>query len=66
MTANASAASNAAAAQRYYDDRDRPGFPPIAPLLVILATIAVAIYILVKDDDHGHIHLPLPEPVSPN
>jgi hypothetical protein len=28
------------------------GFPPAAPLAVILATIATAIYILLKDDHH--------------
>jgi hypothetical protein len=56
MTSSSSAASSAAAAQGY----ERPGFPPIAPLLVILATIAAAIYIAVKDDDGGHVDLPLP------
>jgi len=62
MTTSSSAATTAAAA-RDYDDRG-PGFPPIAPLLVILATIAVAIYILVKDND-GHIGFH-PNPVSPS
>ena len=61
MTSSSSAASAAVVAQ---DDDDGPGFPPIAPLLVILATIAVGIYILVSDDD-GHIDIPLPDPVSP-
>jgi len=61
MTSSSSAAATAAAAQ----GDGEPGFPPIAPLVVILATIAVAIYILVKDDDGGHIDIDLPEPVSP-
>lgn len=47
MTTSSSAASAAAAAQ----GDPGPGFPPIAPLAVILATIALAVYILVKDDD---------------
>ena len=44
-----SSASASAAAQGDYDDR--PGFPPLPVLAVILATIGVAIYILVADDD---------------
>jgi len=63
MTTSSSAATAAAAAQ--YDDDDGPGFPPIAPLIVILATIAGMIYILVSDNDGG-FDLNLPEPVSPN
>jgi hypothetical protein len=60
MTSSSSAATAAAAAQ---GDGDGSGFPPIAPLVVILATIAAAVYILVKDDDGGHVNLPIP--VSP-
>lgn len=60
MTSSSSAATAAAADQ--YDGDRRAGFPPIASLAVILATIAAAIYILVKND-HGHVDLPIP--VSP-
>lgn len=60
MTASSSAAS-AAAAQ---DIDEGPGFPPIAPLLVIVATIAAAIYIATRNDDHGHVHFVIP--VSPD
>ena len=35
------------------------GFPPIAPLVVILGTIALAIYILTKDDGDDDIGLPI-------
>ena len=52
-----SAATTAAAAQ----GDPGPGFPPIAPLAVILATIAMAVYLLVKDEN-PHFHA---EPVSP-
>ena len=53
------AASAAAAAQ----GDDGPGFPPIAPLVVILGTIALAIWILVHDeDDDDFFDI---EPVSP-
>ena len=57
MTVSSSAATNAAAEQGYDDGS---GFPPVVPLVIILATIATAIYILTKDDDHGHF-----VPVSP-
>jgi len=57
MTTSSSAATNVAAEQGYDDGS---GFPPVVPLVIILATIAVAIYILTKDDDHGHF-----VPVSP-
>ena len=40
-------------------DDDGPGFPPIAPLIVILGTIALAVYILTKDDDGDDLGLPL-------
>ena len=62
MSTSSSAATTAAAAQ---EDEGGPGFPPIAPLIVILATIAGMIYILVSDND-GEFDLNLPEPVSPN
>lgn len=62
MTTSSSAASTAAAAQDYDDG---PGFPPIAPLIVILATIAAAIYIAAKGDGNGEFDLNLPTPVSP-
>jgi hypothetical protein len=58
MTTSSSAATAAAAAEDYDDG---PGWPPIAPLIVILATIAVAIYIVTKDDS-GDLHF---QPVSP-
>jgi hypothetical protein len=48
---NNSAAASAALTAR---DDSGPGFPPIAPLAVILATIAVGVYILVKDDGGSH------------
>jgi hypothetical protein len=55
MTANSSSAAAAAAAQ----DDDGPGFPPIAPLVVILATIGVAIWILTKGDNDSDLDLPV-------
>lgn len=59
MTSSSSTASVAAAAQ----GDDGPGFPPIAPLVVILGTIALAIWILVHDeDDDDFFDI---EPVSP-
>jgi hypothetical protein len=59
MTSGSSSAATAAAAQ----GDDGPGFPPIAPLIVILGTIALAIWILVSDDSDS---LDLePEPTSP-
>lgn len=57
MTSTSSSAARAAALQ----DEDGPGFPPIAPLIVILGTIALAVYILTKDDDDE----PLGFPISP-
>lgn len=58
MTTSSSAATTAAAAQGYDDG---PGWPPIAPLAVILATVAAMVYILVKDHN-GHFHF---QPLSP-
>ena len=55
MTSTSSSAATAAALQ----DDDGPGFPPIAPLIVILGTIALAVYILTKDDDGDDLGLPL-------
>ena len=46
MTSSSSSTATAAAAQ----DDSGPGFPPIAPLIVILGTIGLAIWILVSDD----------------
>lgn len=60
MTTSSSALSTAAAAQGY--DDDGPGLPPIAPLVVILATIAAMVYILASDNDHGGFHI---RPISP-
>ena len=57
MTANSSSAAAAAAATEDYDG-DR-GFPPIAPLVVILATIGVAIWILTKGDNDSDLDLPV-------
>jgi hypothetical protein len=59
LSANSSAATTAVALQ----DDDGPGFPPIAPLVVILATIALAVYIAVKDDNDD---LDFEFPVSPD
>lgn len=58
MTTSSSSAATAAA-RHTDDDDDHAGwvFPPIAALVVILATIALAIYILTKDDDG--------DPISP-
>jgi hypothetical protein len=47
LSNNSAAASAALAAQ----DDAHPGFPPLAPLAVILATIAVGAYVAVSD--HG-------------
>jgi hypothetical protein len=55
MTANSSSAAAAATLQ----DDDGPGFPPIAPLVVILATIGVAIWILTKGDNDSNLDLPV-------
>lgn len=60
MTISSSASSAAGAAQ---GDPDGVRFPPIAPLAVILATIAANIYILIKNDDGD---LDLEVPVSPS
>ncbi len=57
MTSTSSSAANSAALQ----DDEGPGFPPIAPLIVILGTIALGVYILTKDDDDD----PLGFPISP-
>ena len=56
-----SGAANAAALQ----DDDGIGFPPLVPLAIILATIALAIWILLDDDDDDGIDLVPEEPVSP-
>lgn len=56
-----SGAANAAALQ----DDGRPGWPPLVPLAIILATIALAIWILVDDDDGDGIDFGPEEPVSP-
>jgi len=50
MTTSSSATTAAVAGQ----GNDGPGFPPIAPLAVILATIAAAIYIAVNNGN-GHV-----------
>ena len=56
-----SGAANAAALQ----DDDGMGFPPLVPLAIILATIALAIWILLDDDDDDGIDFGPEEPVSP-
>lgn len=56
LSAMTSTSSSATAALQ---DDDGPGFPPIAPLIVILGTIALAVYILTKDDDGDDLGLPL-------
>jgi hypothetical protein len=61
MSSSSSNAATAAAAQG--EGEGGPGFPPIAPLAVILGTIALAIWILAHDDD-GDIDF-IEEPVSP-
>jgi len=63
LTTSSSAATSAAAAAAAQDNDNGPGWPPIAPLVVILATIAAMVYILVKDNGHGGCHL---TPVSPS
>jgi len=55
MTSTSSSAAAAAAAQ----GDDGPGFPPVAPLIVILGTFALGIYILTKHDNHGPLGLPI-------
>ena len=55
LTTSSSAATTTAAAD---EGDERAGFPPIAPLAVILATIAAAIYILLKDDS-GRLDTPI-------
>ncbi|MFL6724323.1 MAG: hypothetical protein ACJ8FC_03655 [Sphingomicrobium sp.] len=61
MTSSSSSAATAAAAQ----GDDGPGFPPIAPLIVILGTIALAVWILVHDDGDDDTLDFEPEPTSP-
>lgn len=56
-----SGAANAAALQ----DDGSPGWPPLIPLAIILATIALAIWILIDDDDGDGIDFDDEEPVSP-
>lgn len=59
MTTSSSAATSATAtAEQGYDDG--LAFPPAVPLVVILATVAMAIYILTRDDDDGNL-----SPISP-
>lgn len=53
LSAMTSSSSSAAAAAQ--DNDGGPGFPPIAPLIVILGTIALAVYILTKDDDEDEL-----------
>ncbi|HET9337047.1 MAG TPA: hypothetical protein VFO12_11655 [Sphingomicrobium sp.] len=60
MTSTSSSAS--AAALRH--EEGHAGWPPVVPLAIILATIAVAIWIAVDDDD-GDFDLP-PRGVSPD
>lgn len=55
MTSTSSSAATAAAAQ----GEEGPGFPPIAPLIVILGTIALGVYILTKNDDDDDLGLPV-------
>ena len=50
MTGNSSSASAAAAAVSR-DEDDDPDFPPAAPLLVMLGTIALGVWILFKLDE---------------
>lgn len=59
MTTGSSAASTAT------DDQVETniGFPPVAPLVVILATIATTVYLLLRDDHH---HFDFELPVSPS
>jgi CubicO group peptidase (beta-lactamase class C family) len=57
LSAMTSTSSSAAAAA--VQGEDGPGFPPIAPLVVILGTIALAVYILTKDDDDEDLGLPV-------
>ena len=56
MTTSSSAANTA-----LRHEEGHMGFPPIAPLIVILGTIALGIYIVTKDDDDD----PLGSSVSP-
>jgi hypothetical protein len=56
MTSSSSSAASTAALQ--YED-EGPGFPPIAPLIVILGTIALGVYILTKDDDDDDLGFPV-------
>ena len=60
---SAATAASTAATQDYRDDG--MGFPPIAVLAIILATLAVGIWILVDDDEDGDFDF-TPDPVSPN
>lgn len=63
MTSNASTAASAAAAAQG-EPRAGPGFPPIPALIVILATIGVAVWIATKDNDGGDLDI-FP-PLSPD
>ena len=63
-SSSAATAASTAAAQDYRDDG--MGFPPIAVLAIILATLAVGIWILVDDDDDDDGFDFTPDPVSPN
>ena len=60
MTTTSGAASAAAA-----QGEDGPGFPPLIPLAIILATIALAVWILLHDSDGDGIDFGPEEPVSP-
>ncbi|MCL6697356.1 hypothetical protein LZ496_00930 [Sphingomonas sp. NSE70-1] len=61
MTGSSSSAAAATAAAA--NDGGEAGFPPLAPLMVMLGTIALGVWILVHDDN-GHFSIQQ-EPVSP-
>lgn len=52
-----STSSSAAAAVQ--DGDGGPGFPPIAPLIVLLGAIALAVHIVTKDDDDDALGFPI-------
>ena len=63
LSAMTSTSSSATAAALRHEE-GHAGWPPVVPLAIILATIAVAIWIAVDDDD-GDFDLP-PRGVSPD
>ena len=65
LTLSAMTTTSGAANAMALQDDGGPGFPPIVPLAVILATIALAIWIMVDDDDGDGIDFGPEEPVSP-